>query len=262
MISGMIDIHTHILPQVDDGPSDWEDALALIRQGMNDGIRGAVCTSHVLNKLDDNLEGKLVYRFNQLKEMLAKHNLDFKLWLGSELHILSEYDPMSQTATINGNKKYLMIEFPMNEMPSDADDKLFQLTLDGFIPIIVHPERNAKILYQPEKLFEFVQRGILLQMNAGSIDGVFGRPVKKLAIEMLDRNLVHFIASDCHQVRERPMLLSEAYRTVEKRWDRKLAQILFQANPLSAIQGDPISASEPKSFKDKKRKSFFSFGTR
>ena len=101
----MIDLHTHILPQVDDGPSDWEDALALIRQGIQDGIRGAVCTSHVLNKLDDNLEGKLTYRFDQLKEMIAKHNLKFSLWLGSELHILSDFDPMSQVATINGNKK-------------------------------------------------------------------------------------------------------------------------------------------------------------
>jgi protein-tyrosine phosphatase len=258
----MIDIHTHILPQVDDGPSDWEDALALIRQGMNDGIRGAVCTSHVLNKLDDNLEGKLIYRFDQLKEMVAKQNPDFKLWLGSELHILSSFDPMSQLATINGNKKYLMIEFPMNEMPSDADDKLFQLTLNGFTPILVHPERNAKILYRPEKLFEFVQRGILVQVNAGSINGVFGRPVKKLAMEAVDRNLVHFVASDCHQVRERPMLLSEAYRTVEKRWGGEKAQALFHANPLSAVQGDPIPLPAPESFDVKKRKSFFSFGKR
>lgn len=257
----MIDLHTHILPQVDDGPSDWEDALALIRQGIGDGIQGAVCTSHVLNKLDDDLEGKFIYRFDQLREMAAKHHPDFALWLGSELHILADFDPMSRTATINGNKKYLMIEFPMNEIPADADDKLFQLTLNGFKPILVHPERNARILGRPEKLFEFVQRGLLVQVNAGSINGVFGRPVKKLAADMIDRNLVHFIASDCHQVRERPMRLSEAFRTVKKRWGGLRARTLFEDNPMAAVQGDSVAAPEPESFNIRKRKSIFSFIT-
>lgn len=258
----MIDLHTHILPQVDDGPSDWEDAMALIRQGANDGIRGAVCTSHVLNKLDDNLEGKFIYRFDQLKEMIEKNHLDFSLWLGSELHILSDFDPMSRVATINGNKKYLMMEFPMNDIPSDADDRLFQLTLEGFTPILVHPERNARILYRPEKLFEFVQRGMLVQVNAGSITGVFGRPVKKLAMDMIDRNLVHFIASDCHQVRERPMILSEAFRMIKKRWAGRRAQRLFESNPMAAVRGEPIAVPEPESFQAKKQKSFFGFGKR
>lgn len=255
----MIDIHTHILPQVDDGPSDWEDSLALIHQGIKDGIRGAVCTSHVLNRLDDDLEGKFLYRFDQLKNMVEKEGLDFSLWLGSELHILSEFDPLSKVATINGNKKYLMIEFPMNEIPGDSDDKLFKLTLDGFVPILVHPERNARILFRPEKLFEYVKRGLLVQMNAGSITGVFGRPVKKLATEMIDRNLVHFIASDCHQVRERPMLLSVACRMIQKQWDQEIASLLFEKNPFSAVQGHPIHPPEPVSFQTKIRKSVFSF---
>jgi len=148
----MIDIHTHILPQIDDGPMDWVESLNLIKQGMRDGIRGAICTSHVLNRLDEELEGKILYKFDQLKSILNREKMDFDLWLGSEIHCNAQFNVLSKIATLNSNQKYLLIELPLGEIPMDVGEKLFQLSLDKISPILAHPERNSMILLKPQFL--------------------------------------------------------------------------------------------------------------
>lgn len=250
----MIDIHTHILPQIDDGPSDWIESLNLIRQGIEDGIQGAVCTSHVLNRLDEELEGKLLYKFDQLRRIIEREKLTFDLWLGSEVHCNAQYNPFSKTATLNGNGRYILIEFPLGDIPVDVGEQFFQLTLDKITPILAHPERNASVFLKPELVYNFVQRGVMVQMNAGSITGVFGRQTRKLAFEMLDHNWVHFVASDCHHERSRPMILSHARKVVEKKWGAMKAETLFEINPRRAVFGEAITPPEPIPYERQTRK--------
>jgi protein-tyrosine phosphatase len=252
----MIDIHTHLLPQIDDGPSDWEDSLALIRQGMEDGIRGAVCTSHVLNRLDDDLEGKLQYKFAQLQDMVQRNKLNFQLWLGSEVHCQANFNAGFKTATINGNGKYIMIELPLASVPENVGDMFFQMQLKGVAPILVHPERNSVLASRIEKIFSFVQRGVLVQVNAGSLTGDFGKKVRQTAVKMLDHGLVHFVASDCHSTGSRPMKLSKAYSIVSERCGRESAQRIFSLHPRQAIEGDAIQVQEPLPLEKIKRRWF------
>lgn len=240
----MIDIHAHLLPGIDDGPINWEDSITMLKQGVEDGITGVVCTSHVLNKLDSVFENQLVEKFQELKRRVQQENISVDLWLGAEIHIQSEYTLESPLATINNNGKYMLIELPLSEIPDNAAESIFQLCLDGIIPILAHPERNGTISQEPIWAYEFAQRGLLLQINAGSVTGYFGKRTKRLVYQFLDHGYVHFVASDCHNPKARTMILSHAYKIIEKKWGKETARRLFIENPKKSITGQPIQTQE------------------
>ncbi|MBN2103990.1 hypothetical protein JW835_08135 [bacterium] len=249
----MIDIHTHLLPDVDDGPMNWNESLELLKQGEEDGIRGAVCTSHVLNRLDESLEKRLIDTFQELKERARQEGIRMALWLGSEIHCQSIFEHTNIIATINGNRKYLLFELPLGDFPNDTHARIFQLNLEKITPILAHPERNMHIMKHPETAFEMVTRGVLMQMNAGSITGVFGKKVKKAAEILMDHRLVHFVGSDCHGIASRPMILSKALKLVQKRWGSERAKNLFHRYPALAIKGEAIHADPPVAFNKEKK---------
>lgn len=238
----MFDIHTHILPFVDDGSGSWEETLAMIRSGIKDGIRGAVCTSHVFKVLNEELEQKLTDRFNKLKKKLKQENINFNIWLGSEINVNAKFDIESSIATINGDSKYILLELPMSDYPHHVDDLLFQLSLKGLTPILAHPERNTVIMMKPAIVENLIERGVLIQINSGSLTGIFGRRVKKISMDLIKKGQVHIVASDCHNVNSRPMNLSGAYEIVENMYGKERTELLFTINPSKVIKGETISA--------------------
>jgi len=240
----MIDIHTHLLPGIDDGPITWDETMAMLKQGVDDGITGAVCTSHVLNRLDAAFEKQLTDKFQELKKRVEKENINVALWLGAEIHIQSDFHLNSPLATLNNNGKYMLIELPLSEVPENATETIFQLCLDGIVPILAHPERNGIIAQRPNWAYEFAQRGLLLQINAGSVTGYFGKRTKRLVYQFLDQGYVHFVASDCHNPKGRTMILSKAYKIIEKKWGKQTAKRLFIENPQKAIAGQEIRTTE------------------
>lgn len=241
----MIDIHTHLLPQIDDGSQDWDETLSMIRQGIRDGIEGAICTPHILNVLDEPFESKSLFKFDQLRDLIARNNLKFTVWMGSEIHCQSVFSTFSRIVTLNNNQKYLLMELPLTEFPLDVGDKLFKLILDGITPILAHPERNSAIMKNHEIVYQFVQQGVLMQLNAGSLTGDFGRTVRQTAVELMDRGMAHFVATDCHSAGSRPMILSTARRMVSGKWGKKTAETLFDVNPGKVIRGERIEVPEP-----------------
>lgn len=236
----MIDIHAHILPKIDDGPDDWKAALALLHQGAKDGIKGAVCTSHIIHRLDQKTEQRFNTAFRELKKRADQAGIQLTLWLGSEIHCQSHFTFTSPLVTLNNNGKYLLFELPLGNYPVNIKDQIFQMGLNQITPILAHPERNVYLMQHPDTVYELVNRGVLMQLNAGSILGVFGKAVKKAAETMLDHRLIHFVGSDCHHVQTRPMNLSRAYQLISKRWGRETGQNLFQHFPMSAVLGNPI----------------------
>lgn len=241
----MIDIHAHVLPHVDDGPQSWKESLAMLRKGAEDGVRGVVCTSHVLDRLDVRIERVFIEKFNELKNKVSKSSFQISLWLGSEIHCSTKFNPNSRIASLNGNGKYVLMELPLNEIPKESENVFFRLSLDGKVPILAHPERNSLILQNPTVAFELVNRGILLQMNAGSLTGQFGKWVKKISFEMMDHQLIHFIASDCHNAANRPLILSKTYKLVCRHWGEETANRLFKINPYKAVMGKEITPPIP-----------------
>jgi protein-tyrosine phosphatase len=256
----MIDMHAHLLPGVDDGPSDWDEALAMLEAGRRDGIRGAVCTSHVLDRFDAAVETKFAAAFSELRRRASLRGIDMELWLGAEIHVNVSFDAVPPAATLAGGGKYLLLELPLNDIPNNADDRLFDLCLKGYHPILAHPERNSVLMQKPELVYSLVQRGVLTQVNAGSLTGDFGYRIRKAAESFVDRGLVHFIGSDCHNLRTRTMTLSAAARAVARRAGAEAAADLTSGNALRALRGESLPASEPAPFQPGRR--WFSFGTR
>ena len=241
----MIDIHAHLLPQVDDGPDSWEESLAIIRKGIADGIKGVVCTSHVLNQLDEELEREFIDKFEELKQRAGEANLKISLWLGSEIHCNAEFNPKSKIATLNNNGKYALLELPLIGIPNDVEEVFFRLSIEGITTILAHPERNNIIAEKLEMAYNFIEKGVLLQANAGSVTGQFGKHIKHTVFEMLDHKMIHFIASDCHSPHRRPMVLSQAYKIINRHYGEKTAKELFVVNPYKAVIGEKISPSPP-----------------
>jgi len=250
----LIDIHVHILPGVDDGPVDYDESMALIRQMVDEGIVGAVCTSHVLDSLNSPVEREYTLKFYRLREMVEEARLPIELWLGSELYFYARIDLNSPLATLNNNGKYLLFEFPLNEIPKDAGELIFQWTMEGYIPILAHPERNREICQNPEILMTMIRRGVLMQMDAGSLLGQFGRDIKRAAMKMMEHRLIHFIASDYHHPEVKPVqVCKQAFNTVSEKWGEPYADLLFKHFPSNAVKGMAIRPPEPIPLKTRRK---------
>lgn len=241
----MIDIHSHVLPKVDDGPATWEETMDMLRQAEEDGITEVAITHHILSNLDYEREGEIITKFKELQQRIAMEKLKLKIHLGSEIYSQADMELFHTISTYNDNKKYFLVEFPMQGIPRFVADRFFEIITEGMVPIIAHPERNLGIIRKPERAYEFVQRGALLQLNAGSVVGRHGKPVKDTAAMLLNSNLVNFVGSDAHNTKRRPMKLRDAWETIAKGWGEERANLLFLENPKRAIAGEPINPPEP-----------------
>lgn len=241
----MIDIHCHILPNLsgfDDGAKNFEEALALIKQGQEDGIQGAVLTPHILGDLDANIDRLYRERFSNFKNQLAESGVDFELYLASEIMFQFGLEKACdlEVATFNGNKRYLLVEFPQNMYSPQFKDALFNLQVKGLTPIIAHPERNGVLSDNLPMIAELIHRGALFQSEANSLTGRLGRQIRQAVEKLLKAGLIHFIASDAHNIRRRQFKLSSARRIVEDMVGENVAEELFYRNPRKAILGEKI----------------------
>lgn len=241
----MIDIHAHVLPQIDDGPGSWEDTMAMMHQAEEDGIAEVTITHHILSNLDYEREAEIIAKFEELKKRIALEKISIKVHLGAEIYSQADMELHHTISTYDNNKKYFLVEFPMQGVPRFVADYFFEIITKGMSPIIAHPERNMGIVRNPERAYEFVQRGALLQMNAGSILGRHGAPVKDAATILLNSNLIHFVATDAHNTRRRPMKLREAMNVVADGWGEARARTLFIDNPRKALNAGQIHPPEP-----------------
>ncbi|HDP98164.1 MAG TPA: tyrosine protein phosphatase [bacterium] len=241
----MIDIHSHILPFIDDGADDWDCALTMLAKAEAEGIRTIVATPHILSEHNFKNEGsKILQIYDELRTRAKQAGLKIEIIIGSEIYAQPDTSLAHQIATINSNQKYFLIEFPLNSIPRFVPDLLFKFAVDGIVPIIAHPERNAGFLNRYDFVYEYVQRGNLMQINEGSLRGRFGNKPKELAFKMIEHKLAHFVASDGHKKDTRTVTLAESYALVTEKSNKKTAQLLFYENPRRAILGEPIDIGE------------------
>ena len=241
----MIDIHSHILPFTDDGADDWECSIAMLKNAEAEGIKTIVATPHILGENFFNEENMIIKTYHELCKKVKAEKLKIKILLGCEIYAQPDTSLEHKIATLNSNNKYFLIEFPMNSIPQFVPEKLFEFVVDEKIPIIAHPERNIGFQNRPDFIYEYVQRGSLMQINQGSLFGRFGKRAKTLAFKMLENNLVHFIASDGHKKDTRMVTLIDSYELVFHEFGKQIADTLFRDNPLKAIQGEKIEIDEP-----------------
>jgi protein-tyrosine phosphatase len=241
----MIDIHHHLLPGLDDGARDLDTALAMAEMAIADGITHIVCTPHANHQyfFDPERNAEL---FAELQDAITKRFGDvLALGLGCDFHLMFDNIEDAQRHptryTINGHN-YLLVEFPDSTISPNTAQTFYQLSLSGMTPIITHPERNPILSRQPERMFEWLQAGALIQVTASSLAGRFGKAAERSAIWLLDHQWVHFLATDAHNTGSRPPLLQPAYDFVAQHYDVATAERLCISNPRAAFHGEPLKA--------------------
>jgi protein-tyrosine phosphatase len=255
----LIDLHCHILPELDDGSFSVEESLAMARQAVSDGIKTLVATPHTLNGVYSNPAQMVNDQVARLREVFLMEKLGLDLLTGSEAHIsiqMAERVASGEIVTINNNGRYVLVEFPVQAIPIGSQDELFQLKLEGTTPIIAHPERNIMLQHRLEFLYDLVAMGCLLQITAMSITGELGKDAMKCSHRLLDLRLAHVIATDAHSSMGRPPILSpgvEAAANVLGNF--KEAEAMVTTYPEDILAGNPLDVPEPK--RPSKRKWFF-----
>lgn len=239
----MIDIHSHILPAVDDGPKTIEDSICMARQAADEGVMSICATPHILGEITPTGEQNINRSFELLKSRIDSDGLNLRLMLGSEIYVRSDIITLRKHAlfSLNQTGRYVLIELPLSKIPVGIDQLVFHLRLEGITPIIAHPERSLTENDQLQQVAALVSQGALMQVNAGSIMGQFGKLCRKMAEGLLRLGLVHMVASDAHDTRTRSFsVLSQAYRKVTGMLAQNEAQKLFMHNPEKVLAGKSL----------------------
>lgn len=238
----MIDLHCHILPCIDDGAKNMEEAVKMAKIAEGEGITKIVATPHYVDQGDYPGREEVNKRISQFNEVLRKKNISVEILQGHEVYMTPDTPALIRKGLVNtiNNSHYLLMELPMFSKPFYAEEVILQLKLMGIIPIIAHPERYFYMMEEPNRLTRFIELGVLFQANSESISNPFNRRAKEIIDKLIANNMIHFVASDGHSPEYRRPTLKKAYETVMKLWGEKWARELFIENPQKIIEGQQI----------------------
>lgn len=234
----MIDIHCHILPEVDDGPRSWDIAEQMCRMAAQDGTTHIVATPHANDRYhyDRNYLSRLLY---DLQQRIGNTP---GLSLGCDFHLSFENMQSALQAPEKyciGNTRYLLVEFSNFSIPQQIDDWINQMLDRGSVPIITHPERNPLLQQDQDRVLQWVKLGCGVQVTASTLTGSWGTRAQQVAHWLFNKEAVHILASDGHDIVRRPPVLSQARKFVAKEFGADTAQALFERNPGAVIRNEP-----------------------
>lgn len=242
----MIDIHSHILPGLDDGSRDLEESLAMAKEAVREGIDTIVATPHHANGKYWNDSTQVRSSVSLFREVIKEHNIPLNVLEGQEIRVYQELleDVQSGSSIMLAGSSYILLEFPSSRIPNKIEDLMHELRLLGITPVIAHPERNAEIAQHPDKLLRLIQLGALSQVTSHSLNGLFGKSIQECSVDLCRRNLVHFISSDAHNLSNRTFGLRAAYDAVSRILGHEYVAY-FQTNAESLIQSNSFEIWEP-----------------
>ncbi|MFC4777874.1 tyrosine-protein phosphatase [Paenibacillus sp. GCM10023252] len=227
----MIDIHTHILPGIDDGAKNLDESFDLARAASDEGITDVIATPHHYDGRFSNIAQDVRDRVQSLNEKLQKEQIQLTVHPGQEIHVHKELLLGIERGTLTtlASTSYLLLEMPPANIPSYLEELIYELKLQGKQVIIAHPERNAEVAKQPERLAELIEAGAYAQMTTHSLLGGFGRGVERTAWSLCRQGLIHYVSSDAHHLDRRGFRMREAYLRIESELGREWSDY-YQAN--------------------------------
>lgn len=239
----MIDIHSHIIFGVDDGPKTIEESLSLIGEAYRQGVRIIVATSHRRKGMFETPEKIIMANFNKLKEAVKESYPNLILCYGGELYYskhLMEKLEKRKVPTINGSR-YILLEFSMNTPWTEIQKAVNEVNLLGLTPVIAHIERYDALAFHAERVEELIDKGCYTQVNSSHVlkTGLIGdqaKEFKKRVQFFLENNLVHCVASDMHNTTSRPPYMKEAYQIIKEGYGEDRAKALLKKNPLMILK--------------------------
>jgi protein-tyrosine phosphatase len=235
----VIDIHCHILPEVDDGPKSWEAAETMCRMAAQDGIEHMFATPHANDRYFYDRE----YLSSLLHTLRQRIGESPKLSLGCDFHL--SYENMQSVMQTPeryclGDSRYLLVEPSNFSIPPQIDEWFTQLHEKGIIPIITHPERNPILQQTAQRVLQWVELGCAVQVTANAITGSWGSKARETAEWLLKEKAVHFLATDAHDTERRPPVLSAARKIVSKEFGEDVAHALVEGNPTAVVENEPL----------------------
>lgn len=241
----MIDIHSHILPGMDDGAQSLEISLQMGRIAYDNGVQDIIATPHVIAGVFDNRRPHILQAVEDLKRAYKEHDIAVNILPGAEYHLepdLVERLKKRELVTLNDGGRYLLVELPQSIVPDYTTEVLYELQIVGVRPVIAHPERNHRLMANPALLELINNRGAVMQLTAASLTGLFGGKVQKNAWTLINDSNTVVVASDAHSTHGRGPRLGEAYLEIRNRLGQETAQLLCSENPERLVKGQELKA--------------------
>jgi protein-tyrosine phosphatase len=242
----MIDLHSHILPGIDDGSKSLEMSLAMARIAVADGITQMACTPHIYPGLYMNDKDGITAARDALQRSLDEHGIALRLTTGADVHLvpgLLEGLRAGRVPSLH-NTRYVLLEPSHHVAPPRFAESLFQLVAAGYVPVITHPERLTWIEDNFQVFVDLTRQGAWMQVTAGALTGVFGPRAKYWGERFLGEGLTHIIASDAHSAGRRVPVLSEAKAIAERMLGREEAELLVLGRQ-TALMANASPANVP-----------------
>ena len=253
----MIDFHTHILPNIDDGSRSIDETFNLIKEAKEAGFDGIVLTSHYIeNYYETDVPERDVW-VQAIKENLEPKGIDTNLYLGNEIYISDNMMRLleeGKASTIN-NTCYVLFEMPLHEEPLNLYDAIYSLQENKLIPILAHPERYSFVQKEPELINDLIEKGCLMQANYGSILGQYGEKAEFIVRKFFENNMIHFLGSDVHRQNSIYPKIPFALEKIKHIIGERKLEELTTINPELALANKRIEIQEPQevtlTFKEK-----------
>lgn len=243
---GVIDLHCHILPGLDDGARDFAEALEMARRAAADGIETVACTPHVHAGLYDNTGPGIAAAVERLQAALDDAAIGLRLHVGADVHLAPDLVSglaAGQVPTLAGSR-YFLLEPPHHVAPPRLDEKVFELLAAGFVPILTHPERLLWIEAHYAMIRRLVAAGAWLQVTGGSLTGRFGRRARYWSERLMEDGMVHLLATDAHDAERRPPVLSVARAAAARRLGEAEAERLVVTRPQAVLDNRPPAPAD------------------
>jgi protein-tyrosine phosphatase len=235
----VIDIHCHILAEVDDGPTSWEVAEEMCRMAVADGIEHIVATPHANDRYPYDRE----FLGRSLQHLRERIGSAPRLSLGCDFHLsyenLQDVMRFPEKYAIEGSH-YLLAELSNYSVPAQIEEHFTKLLEKGLTPVITHPERNPIMQRTPQRILQWVELGCVIQVTGSAFTGMWGEQTRKTAEWLLKREAVHVLATDAHDTKRRPPVLSTARKAAAGICGEEVALALVGENPRAIVSGQPL----------------------
>ncbi|MDF9406764.1 MAG: Tyrosine-protein phosphatase YwqE [Pelotomaculum sp. PtaB.Bin013] len=252
----MIDLHAHILPGFDDGAESLEEAVAMARCACDGGISAVVATPHVVTGLYTPAKEAILEGVEHFRNLLSAKGIPLNIFPGAEYRLepdLPDRLARGELLTLNDSGCYLLVELPSVMVPGYTNRVVYELLLQGVVPVIAHPERNTGFIKAPSLLYELINQGALSQITAGSLTGFFGSNAGAAARLFLEHGCAQFVASDAHSSTGRVPVLAAAMQEVSRFIGQEEADRLVKENPRRVVRGVSVVKDDLKEIATSRR---------
>ena len=246
----MIDFHTHILPNIDDGSRSIDETFNLIKEAKEVGFDGIILTSHYIENFYETDVPERDVWVKAISENLGVKGIDTDLYLANEIYISENMMGLleQQKASTINNSCYVLFELPLNEEPLNLYDVIYSLQENKLIPVLAHPERYSFVQKEPELIYDLIEKGCLMQANYGSIIGQYGVKAEYIVKKFLENSMIHFLGSDVHRQNSIYPKIPFALEKIKEIVGEEKLEELTTINPKLVLANKKIEIDEPEEF--------------